>query len=364
MRMKTNHHSPIVEESSSDSGSELGYSQLQNPDLMSSNGIRARRVNQEGSPRMGLSTAFCRTLLGLSLFLGACKPIAKYGSGSDTSPGSCRQIVFSYGTFSRNGIETNIVSTCPDGSEKRRLTVDGLGNYNPTWSPDGSQIAFISARDGVPELHLMDKNGESVRPPASGIEVRDLIWLPEGQRIAIQVPEDEGQWIWKSVEVTTGEIAELTDWNDDSSFQPWAFSHDGSRLAYSSGSGDGNAPSRQIRIRDLGGTIDFQLTTGEADKLLAAWSPDDAQIAFLSVAEGPVGEYGLYVIDIDGSNLHQIDVPKLADPRCSFAWSPHGRSLAIYDGTALYTLDLEGGTTYTLFTVDEPNYMSGVTWQP
>lgn len=38
--------------------------------------------------------------------------------------------------------------------------------------------------------------------------------------------------------------------------------------------------------------------------------------------------------------------------------------MVIYDGISLYNLDLGTGSMFTLFTIDEPNYMSGVTWQP
>lgn len=279
-------------------------------------------------------------------------------------PLGCNQIVFSYGTFSRNGIERNIVSTCPDGTEKRRLTVDGMGNWSPAWSPDGVYIAFISGRNGVPELLVMDEDGENVRQLIPDLEIWDAIWFPRGDRIGIQTPAGGGEWAWQSVDVTTGEVNSIDGWNRESFFQPWDFSNDGTRLAYSAGIGDGERPARQIRVRDIDGSNEYPLTSGSADNIQAAWSPDDRQIAFLSDASRPPGGYDLYIVSADGSDLRRIEAPDLAEPRSSFAWSPDGQSMAIYDGISLYTLDLATGSIFTLFTIDEPNYMSGVTWQP
>jgi Tol biopolymer transport system component len=39
-----------------------------------------------------------------------------------------------------------------DGRGKRRVTRNGLLNEYPTWSPDSSQLAFNSHRDGQFEI--------------------------------------------------------------------------------------------------------------------------------------------------------------------------------------------------------------------
>ncbi|MCH7484268.1 MAG: PD40 domain-containing protein [Chloroflexi bacterium] len=43
-------------------------------------------------------------------------------------------------------------------SNHQQLTTEGF-NYDPTWSPDGSQIAFLSGRDGNFEIYVMFADG-------------------------------------------------------------------------------------------------------------------------------------------------------------------------------------------------------------
>src|SRR5438132_1308698 len=53
----------------------------------------------------------------------------------------------------------------------RRLTFNVVTDFQPDWSPDGRKIAFMSTRDGRPEIYVMDADGRSVanltRHPAS-----------------------------------------------------------------------------------------------------------------------------------------------------------------------------------------------------
>ena len=50
-----------------------------------------------------------------------------------------------------------------DGGNAQPLTQDFAWNIHPAISPDGSKIAFISDRDGVSNVWVMDINGENLR---------------------------------------------------------------------------------------------------------------------------------------------------------------------------------------------------------
>src|SRR5438094_10501278 len=48
-----------------------------------------------------------------------------------------------------------------DGSAPRRLTNDPGTDTDPTWSPDGKQIAFATTRDGNAEVYIMNADGSA-----------------------------------------------------------------------------------------------------------------------------------------------------------------------------------------------------------
>ena len=51
-----------------------------------------------------------------------------------------------------------------DGSNQVNLT-DNLGDdWEPTWSPDGKKIAFVSDRDDNKEIYIMNADGSGQMP--------------------------------------------------------------------------------------------------------------------------------------------------------------------------------------------------------
>ena len=57
----------------------------------------------------------------------------------------------------------DIYTVRADRSSVVRLTEDPSYNSDPAWSPDGSQIAFNSNRDGAFQVHVMNADGSDVR---------------------------------------------------------------------------------------------------------------------------------------------------------------------------------------------------------
>lgn len=309
-------------------------------------------------------------LIGIAVILvlwgAGCQSLAAPEVTSQVQPAACKQIVFAYAIHGRNHFESNIVSTCPDGSEKRRLTTDESGNYLPVWSPDGSTIAFRSGRSGSPQVHLMDADGANLRQLTfgAGLEVTDLLWLPDGKRLAL-LTHSGGEPRWQALEIATGEISPLDEWSAEAFYQRPAFSHDGARLAYLTYPAEAaRLPGQgQIRVQNLDGSGDHALTPEEWASTNPAWSPDDSRIAFLANPEGGSGPFALYIANADGSNLQRLSEAEFSLP-AFFTWSPDGEAFVIFAGDALFVMDLQSGERTTLFTVDYPNHMSLASWQP
>jgi TolB protein len=72
-----------------------------------------------------------------------------------------------------------------------RLTRDPRNGMYPTWSPDGEQIAFVSARNGSTELFVMKADGTEPRRLLGMAQGSVLAprWSPDGERIVfVHVP--------------------------------------------------------------------------------------------------------------------------------------------------------------------------------
>lgn len=311
------------------------------------------------------------------LLITGCLPATTPEIETEKETADCKQIVFSYSIHGYNGFEENIVSICPDGTEKRRLTVDTYGNFGPSWSSDGSVIAFLSRRSGTWQLHVMDQDGGNIRQITFRLDIGDWFWLPDGNRIAVMTTSGDGEKSWQEVNVVTKNIIPLADRSYDFLIAPAVFSHDGTRLAYlalpEQAEGIDSLPySTQVHIRNIDGSNDFVLTTDDWYIYRPVWSPDDSQIAFLSQWDRPSDQFAIYMVNVDGSNLHRIidssDLQRVIELEFSqpfsFTWSPDGGSFAIYAHGSFYILDLKSAEISVLFSVDEPNYISGLSWQP
>src|SRR6266540_1960200 len=82
-----------------------------------------------------------------------------------------------------------------DGTGLRRVTTDPEAQFDPTWSPDGSRIAWNSDRDdpggGVLHGFLMNPDGSSATRIPVDVWVEYPAWSPDGTRIAFlgQTPD-------------------------------------------------------------------------------------------------------------------------------------------------------------------------------
>jgi dipeptidyl aminopeptidase/acylaminoacyl peptidase len=189
----------------------------------------------------------------------------------------------------------------PDGSGRRTLVSAALSQPSPSWSPDGSRLAYWSANtSGGQDLVVVDADGSHPVKVASGVIEPTGIgpaWSPDGKTIAYSARIAQG-----------GACAGFSTQNGDFCF---------SRIFLAASDGTG---SRQVG--------DAQL-----DARSPAWSPDGSTIAF--GGGNASQEVRLYLMKADGTNVHRLGTVRGTDwAFVAIDWSPSGAKIAGQAGAA------------------------------
>src|SRR4029450_10864640 len=72
-----------------------------------------------------------------------------------------------------------------EGRAPATLSRHPAADFGPTWSPDGTRIAYTSTRDGKPEVYVVEVDGsKTTRLTISG-GPSNPTWSPEGLRVVL-----------------------------------------------------------------------------------------------------------------------------------------------------------------------------------
>ncbi len=154
-----------------------------------------------------------------------------------------------------------------DGSEQVRLTNNLADDGDPSFSPDGSKIAFDSNRDGNGEIYIMNTDGsEQVNLTNNPAEGWDPSFSPDGSKIAF-TSDRYGNYEIYTMNVDGSEQVNLTN-NPALDGEP-SFSPDGSKIAFDSDR-DGNW---EIYIMNVDGSEQVNLTNNPAGDARPSFSP-------------------------------------------------------------------------------------------
>lgn len=132
------------------------------------------------------------------------------------------------------GTSSDIYTVCPDGSQLRNLTNDPFSDSHPAWSPDGTRIAFGSARTGHGQVYVMDAGGGNLAQITRDYDNDFPIWLPGGKEIAVRSTDGDGLWWWRVVTLENQAVSLYSEPSYDFFFQTPAWSPDGRQVAYMS----------------------------------------------------------------------------------------------------------------------------------
>lgn len=82
-------------------------------------------------------------------------------------------------------------------AQLRRVSDDTGSASEPAYSPDGSRIAFVSTRDGNPELYVMDADGGNLARLTNHAQADGHpVFTPDGQAIVFDAPRTKNEQIY------------------------------------------------------------------------------------------------------------------------------------------------------------------------
>lgn len=308
--------------------------------LIAGNVLQVRSITKPDPPRQKARRIFGVTVVTFVV-------VAASWSCSGPSGTSARDIV--YEASGGDGVQVYRVD--PGTGVTTPITAGPSRNSNPAWSPDGEKIVFVSDReDGQVDVHAMDADGsDAIR--LTDTEAREIApkFSPDGTQIAF-ARDDGNEWsLWvMNADGTEGRqvagpyrFVEFPSWHPKrneilySAIQMGGgaadilridldtdevsvaistpasdvcphFSHDGKWLTYATDSGD----SGEVDVfrHDLGssatdGADDVRLTEAPGVDDYANYSPDDAQLVFVTRRDG---ESELYLMNADGSEQRAL----------------------------------------------------------
>jgi hypothetical protein len=214
-------------------------------------------------------------------------------------PGYCDYYYY-YGCY-----DGGIFAIDLDRTGGARLTTESQ-DRDAAWRPDGTRIAFARYSGGQYALYLMDPNGSGLwrLTPTSGILSAEApSWSPDGSRLAFTCQVVSGNLDLCVINADGTGLTRIT--SDTARDARPAWSPDGTRIAFTTTAFSGTHELALI-APDGSGLTRVSPGTGV---LQPAWSPDGARIAFTAFRCDPYSGCmtpGLFSIRPDGTERTQL----------------------------------------------------------
>jgi len=245
-----------------------------------------------------------------------------------------------------------------------------LQPHQPTFSPDGKWLAYISSKrgEGASEMYVTSlEDGRTIPLTHLGSHVNSYSWSPDSRSIAVADDRSGGYDIYV-VSVPGASITRITSDPRYEVFPSWT--PDGKRLVYvrlddrwqdhdvliadAAGGGDARTVVKDTNFFDYGAgaTFGYPLI-----------SPDGSTMLFRSQRSGWIN---YWVVPLAGGAPHQL-APETANQNGAH-WSPDGKSIlyvSLWNGTQdLRVVPASGGSARVLVKPDGQGFINNATWSP
>jgi Tol biopolymer transport system component len=234
--------------------------------------------------------------------------------------------------FACQGSDVDVCTASPDDWEITYLTTQDSIDIDPSWSPDGTMIAFASDRAsrqvGGFDIYILDLASNSIDQVTSGpgYDIRPS-WSPDGTRLAF-LREGEGAFV---LTLADNQLSLVPSTDGSTTSVQWSpVANQVAFLAQDEG-------ASVLKVTDLSTGSLTTVPGVQAQGSRLGWHPEGSSIAFTAR-----GDCKLWLVDLhDG---HQV--PLTSGPGCDRdpAWSFDGQYLVFSSNrdtsSDLYLLDV------------------------
>ena len=259
------------------------------------------------------------------------------------------------------------------GGDATPLTQDFAWNIHPSISPDGKHIAFISDKDGLSNVWVMDIDGSNLRQVTK--EKSNLIhspkWSPDGEYLVVT------KGIMSSRSIPAGEIwmyhksggdglqikARNSGKRDQQNIADPVFSHDGKYIYFT----ENTVPGARFEynrdpLEGIFAITRYDRETGEESRYISGTggavvptpSPDGKYIAFVRRVKDRTA---LFIKDIKTGVETPLTLELERDMQEGFGsegyfvyfdWMPDSSKIVYWTGGKFHTIDVKDKTTSTM----------------